>query len=305
MARNDDWWPPPSTPLPAEGGIKAHSRRGAFAESWWGRRWIAVLEGFPIGARLRRGRTYARKGQVLRIEVTNGRVTADVQGSRQRPYQVDIRLAPPTRGEWQDVVARLAREARHLASLLAGEMPEAVESAFDEAGISLFPERHGDLETLCTCPDWSNPCKHIAAVYYLLAEEFDRDPFLLFRLRGLDRDELSELLAALSEDGVSGGAASGRARSTCGEVDTSGREPGAGLRWAPEALPVDPEAFWDTGAPESPPGAAVCEPDTPAALPRSLGPFPFWRGSEPMLPALEAMYGQASTLGLRAFLGEL
>ena len=88
----------------------------------------------------------------------------------------------------------LARQAIFAAKLLAGEMPQDIETVFEEAGLSLFPAKLGDLETDCSCPDWSNPCKHIAAVYYLLGEEFDRDPFLIFTLRGMDRDELVALL---------------------------------------------------------------------------------------------------------------
>lgn len=76
---------PPSSPREAKGGIKAHSKRGAFASSWWGQRWITTLESFPIGARLGRGRSYARKGQVISLEIDKGRVAAEVQGARTRP----------------------------------------------------------------------------------------------------------------------------------------------------------------------------------------------------------------------------
>ena len=85
---------PPSRPREAKGGIKAQSKRGAFASSWWGQRWIATLESFPIGARLGRGRSYARKGQVISLEIDKGRVTAEVQGSRTRPYAVSITMKP-------------------------------------------------------------------------------------------------------------------------------------------------------------------------------------------------------------------
>ena len=75
-------------------------------------------------------------------------------------------------------------------------MPQDIEEVFHQAGLSLFPERSRDLETDCSCPDWSNPCKHIAAVYYLLGEEFDRDPFLIFKLRGMDARGIPALLGA-------------------------------------------------------------------------------------------------------------
>ncbi|MEG6552546.1 hypothetical protein V6C53_20120, partial [Desulfocurvibacter africanus] len=83
----------PTTPREVEGGIKSCSRRGDFAASWWGKRWITVLEGFQIGARLSRGRSYARKGQVADLSVTPGEVRASVQGSRARPYAVSVRLS--------------------------------------------------------------------------------------------------------------------------------------------------------------------------------------------------------------------
>ncbi|MBE0618507.1 MAG: SWIM zinc finger family protein, partial [Proteobacteria bacterium] len=185
---------PPSRPRAAAGGIVAASQRGGFGKSWWAKRWIAVLEGFRIGARLGRGRSYARSGQVLDIDVEKGRVTAWVQGSRAKPYGVTIQVKPLTRAAWEKVGAVLCRQALFAAKLLAGEMPQDIETAFAEARVSLFPERAGDLATDCSCPDWSNPCKHIAAVYYLLGEEFDRDPFLIFRLRGLERAELTALV---------------------------------------------------------------------------------------------------------------
>src|SRR5262245_60320963 len=190
---------PKSKPRKAKGGIKAQSKSGPLGKTWWAKKWIAVLESFDIGARLARGRTYARKGQVLGIDVGEGKVAAKVQGSRPRPYEVSIQVKELSEKEWDDLVRTLAGEARFVARLLAGEMPEDIETVFTDAGLSLFPKKKADLKTSCSCPDSSNPCKHIAAVYYLLGEEFDRDPFLLFRLRGLDREALLERLNQLGE----------------------------------------------------------------------------------------------------------
>src|SRR5204862_1744070 len=95
-----------------------------------------------------------------------------------------------TDAEWKKLTAVLSKQAIFLAKLLAGEMPQDVEEAFKEAGLSLFPQKLRDLETDCSCPDYSNPCKHIAAVYYLRGEEFDRDPFVIFKLRGIEREAL-------------------------------------------------------------------------------------------------------------------
>ncbi len=201
MARNDDRYPhysryfKPSKPCAAKGGIKAQSKRGTFGESWWAKRWNSVLESFDIGARLGRGRSYARKGQVLSIQIEKGLVRAKVQGSRPKPYDVAIQAKTLTPEDWQTVAEALAQQAIFAAKLLAGEMPQDIERTFEQCGLSLFPSQLGDLSTKCSCPDWSNPCKHIAAVYYLIGEEFDRDPFLIFTLRGLTQEELLDLLS--------------------------------------------------------------------------------------------------------------
>jgi uncharacterized Zn finger protein len=289
--RRDDFggFFPPSQPLPARGGIKAASRRGAFGQSWWARRWIGVLEALELGGRLARGRSYARRGQVLSIAIEKGRVDARVQGSRREPYDVAVEVATLSGPEWRRVAAALSREARFAASLLAGQMAADVEDAFRAAGLSLFPERRQDLGTACSCPDASNPCKHIAAVYYLLGEEFDRDPFLVFRLRGLERDALVGLL----------GAAPSTQRTAPAPASPASAEPSAApARPAPEPLPDGAEAFWQGGAlPEDFLGRVEPPPVTGALLGR-LGPFPFWRGREPLFHVLTPAYQAASSRGL-------
>src|SRR5262249_14354455 len=159
------------------------------------KRWIGVLEGFQIGARLARGRSYARSGQVLSIATEEGRVTAKVQGSRPRPYDVTIQVKTISVQDWEKVLQALRVQAIFAAKLLAGEMPRDIEPVFKDVGLTLFPARLDDLKTSCSCPDWSNPCKHIAATYYLLGEEFDRDPFLILALRGMSREALMTRLA--------------------------------------------------------------------------------------------------------------
>src|SRR3990172_10884459 len=193
---SDFYFPPPWKEGKAKGGIKAQTKRGAFGESWWARRWVEVLESFQIGARLARGRKYARQGQVTDIQIEEGKVTAHIQGSRSRPYSVTIGVKTLTEAQWKKVAGRFGKEPRYAAKLLAGEIPTDIEDVFRDAGLTLFPSRSQDLATDCSCPDWSNPCKHIAAVYYLLGEEFDRDPFLIFRLRGMSRGGLVGLLGS-------------------------------------------------------------------------------------------------------------
>src|SRR5215475_7457934 len=186
----------PKPRIKAKGGIKSQSKRGSFGESWWAKRWIATLESFNIGARLTRGRSYARSGQVVSIDISKGEIKSKVQGSRPKPYDIKIEVKTLSDADWRSLAGALSTQAIFAAKLLAGEMPQEIEEAFAEAKLSLFPEKLRDLETNCSCPDWSNPCKHIAAVYYLVGEEFDRDPFLLFKLRGKGRDEFIKLLSA-------------------------------------------------------------------------------------------------------------
>jgi uncharacterized Zn finger protein len=184
----------PSRPLEAEGGIRARSQRGAIGEQWWSRRFTDVLESFGMTGRLARGRNYARRGQVLGFEISTGYVTAQVQGSRPKPYRVRIQVTPLTTPQWRRVEQALAGQALFRAKLLAGEMPPEIEEVFADCGTPLFPRSARDLEMSCSCPDWEVPCKHLAAVCYVLAEAFDVDPFGILAWRGRDREEL---LAAL------------------------------------------------------------------------------------------------------------
>lgn len=142
---------PRSTPKAARGGIRAQSKRGGFAESRWVKRWIAVLESFNIGARLGCGRSYARNGQVLSINIEKGMVTAKVQGSRTRPYHITLKVKPLSGADWKKLMKALSSQVIFAAKLVAGEMPQDIEEAFKEAGLSLFPDKLKDLETLCSC----------------------------------------------------------------------------------------------------------------------------------------------------------
>jgi uncharacterized Zn finger protein len=283
----DDWGRfKPSKPRPAKGGIRAQSKKGQFGQSWWAKRWIAVLEGFDIGARLGRGRSYARNGQVLEINIGKGLVRAKVQGSRPKPYEITIQARTITPGDWEKLAKALASQAIFAAKLLAGEMPRDIEKAFEGAGLTLFPAQLGDLQTKCSCPDWSNPCKHIAAVYYLLGEEFDRDPFLIFTLRGLSRDALMARLEA-----------------TGPRRDVEGGSPATSPR-PHEPLSAEVETFWgDAGGRIDDPCGVVEIPRVPAAQPRRLGGFPFWRGETPFLDTLSGIYAAASPRGLDVLLG--
>ena len=193
--RGDYWdYYEPAQPRRVKDGIKAKSERGGIGETWWSKRWVGVLESFSLGTRLTRGRSYARQGQVISIDVESGIVKAKVQGTQPTPYTIKIKLKPLSDNDWDRVTEAMASQAIFAAKLLAGEMPQDIEEAFDAVNVSLFPTAATDLDTDCSCPDWANPCKHIAAVYYLLAERFDGDPFLIFKLRGRTKEQIIEVL---------------------------------------------------------------------------------------------------------------
>ena len=188
---------PRSKPIKPTDGIQSKTKRGTFGTSWWAKRWLQVLESFNIGARLQRGRSYARGGQVLNINITSGSVTARVQGSRPMPYKIAIQVPTLTDKEWDAAIEAMSQQAIFAAKLLAGEMPNDIEKAFEIAKVALFPTSMSQLKTDCSCPDYSNPCKHIAAVYYLIGEQFDTDPFLIFALRGRTKDQIMDSLRAI------------------------------------------------------------------------------------------------------------
>lgn len=244
----------------AKDGIKARSARGEIGETWWSQRFIAALKQVADTNRLSRGRSYARSGQVMQLRVQPGSVTAKVQGSRSTPYVVSIRLTPFTGAEWARAEQALADQALFLAALLAGEMPRDVEQAFAAAGLSLFPSRAKELTSDCSCPDWKNPCKHVAATYYILAEAFDTDPFLVLSWRGRGRDDLLARLREL------------RAAAPVEEAGAGDAEP--------EELPPSPaEAaapadFWRAGAQMESLTFSPRAPAVPDAVLRQLGPLP-------------------------------
>ncbi|MGI8984155.1 MAG: SWIM zinc finger family protein [Acidimicrobiales bacterium] len=198
--RWDDPWQryPTSVPLPAEGGLVTSRRRGAMAATWWSRRFVEVLESYGLGTRMQRGRRYARSGQVLSLDVHAATTAAQVQGSRRTPYLVTVSLPEPTPAQWQAIDAAMRAKVGFAARLLAGEIPADLEEVFRAAGVSLFPKAWKELRARCSCPDWENPCKHIAAVLYVFADQLDTDPWLLLAWRGRSREEILDPLRGSS-----------------------------------------------------------------------------------------------------------
>ena len=276
----------PAKPKEVKNGIKAKSKRGEIGTTWWSKRWIAVLESFSMGTRLTRGRSYARKGQVISIDVRTGVVKSKVQGSGSKPYSVTIEMDPISNADWEKVADVMASKAIFAAKLLAGEMPADIEDAFAEAGISLFPVKLKDLETDCSCPDWANPCKHIAAVYYLLAERFDEDPFLIFKLRGRTKEDVIDALR--------------KRRVSDASVEGAEAEEGEAVKPLDECM----DSFWDAGDALDSFSVTPTRPEVEAAVLRRLGDAPFFISKYNIATLLSKAYTVAGSAALQRASGE-
>ncbi len=183
---------------PPERGIRMRKA----GTTWWGKRWIDALESLTgaYSTRLSRGRTYARNGRVAELQILPGEIKTKVTGSRYRPYKVRFEIEAFTDEQWSAIAQAVSGESSTLAALLADRMPESIDELCAIVDRSLFPEGDDVLSTRCDCATQANPCKHIAATHYVLGELFDRDPFVLFELRGRDRATfLDEVEAFLPE----------------------------------------------------------------------------------------------------------
>lgn len=202
MPYNDSWQNfAPSKPRAVTGGIATTKTRGAMADSWWSKRFVAVLDSYGLGGRMTRGRAYARKGQVVSIDIAEGVITAKVQGSRSRPYEVRVRVVTPTTQQWGKIEAAIQTRLGFAARLLAGEIPPDLEDVFASTGSKLFPVRWSDMKATCSCPDWGDPCKHQAAVLYVFADKLDADPWLLLQWHGRTREDVVGLVGATAASG--------------------------------------------------------------------------------------------------------
>ena len=185
-----------------------------FSRTWWGDRFIQALEAFTDDNRLKRGRSYASGGKVKSFEIDLNKITAKVRGSvnpyfgvyKEPTYNIEIQITPIAKTRWNEAIQKLSSKASIISRLLLNEVPENIEDSFSNLGLHLLPHSSKDFKTKCSCPDYANPCKHIAGVYYLVASQLDNNPWLLFELRGLSKAELQAKLAdsplgkALSEE---------------------------------------------------------------------------------------------------------
>lgn len=175
-----------------------------FGQTWWGEQWLAAFNGIDYSNRLPRGRTYANKGSVTRLQISDTQVSASVKGSRRQPYNVTIGLNTFSPAQQADILTLLTQSPPLLSRLLNRQLPPALNDTLEQQDIHLFPDSWDDMNAHCSCPDWAVPCKHIAAVLYLLSNEIDKNPFEIFRLHGMDlvnavEQHTGTTLQALSE----------------------------------------------------------------------------------------------------------
>ena len=171
--------------------------RNEFGSNWWSKKWNNAISSFTISSRVDKGREYVREGNVLNLEISNGKIEAEVQGSKLIAYKVVMEIDSFNAEQWKKIMNIMSQKAIFCAKLLSGEMPENIEEAFKEGGVSLFPKKQIHLITNCSCLDVANPCKHIAAVHYMIGLEFDKDPFVILKLRGMDKEHFLKALRVL------------------------------------------------------------------------------------------------------------
>lgn len=262
------------------------------SRTWWGQRFIAALEQFTDHGRLGRGRSYARGGRIESLTIDNGMVTARVRGSvnpyygvyKEPLYTTTLRLTPIPASRWPKLIRASAARSGVIARLLLDELPEAMVTLFRQQKLNLLPASARDFQTDCSCPDYANPCKHIAGVCYRLAAQLDQDPLLLLELRGLDRRQLR---AALVETPL------GKTLAENLAFTDSAPEPVDSYYTRPRRQPldaVDYRAFWgETG--RLPPEPSPASAGLPAALIRRGGEYPpFWDSERSFADVMSELY---------------
>lgn len=162
----------------------------ALARTWWGKSWNKNLERYAdYSNRIGRGKSYVRHNAVLDLKIKDGQVTALVQGTRAKPYEVVIKIAPVKKANWDHIRKQCQGELRSLPDLLAGKFPKELGEIFLAEGKGLFPTPK-EISFDCSCPDWATMCKHVAATLYGVGVRLDEDPLLFFTLRQADTKEL-------------------------------------------------------------------------------------------------------------------
>lgn len=266
------------------------------SKTWWGQKFIEALEGFTDSGRLSRGRSYSSDSRILKFEIKpDGLVTATVRGNKnpyfgvykEPKYTTKLQMAAIPDKDWNKAVSYLGGKASLVSKLLMNEMPDNIDAAFSDVKLHLLPRSRKDFKlTDCSCPDYANPCKHIAGVYYRLAAQLDQDPFLLFELRGLPRDKLHDALRRSPLGEVLAGMMDERELSVVPAESYYPRPFYSGEKF-------DYHSFWH-GRKRLP---ADIEPPTPAAvsgiLVKKSGDYPaFWQQDTSFIEIMEELYAR-------------
>ncbi len=265
------------------------------SRTWWGQKFIVALEQASDAGRLSRGRAYPNNGKITRFEIKDGVVDARVRGSinayfgvhKEPLYTITIEFNPISAAKWSAAIALIASKASLISRLLLNEIPDTIEQSFSTLGLSFLPASKKDFKAKCSCPDWGDPCKHIAGVYYKVAAELDRDPFLLFELRGLSRQDLLKELAK---------SPLGQALSAELQMEARSPTPSTSYYTRPETAPAPVATlrdFWH-GAKRLPQTIEPIAPTLVSAISiKKQGDFPaFWHRDNSFIDAAETLYNQ-------------
>ncbi|MCF7793080.1 MAG: DEAD/DEAH box helicase [Candidatus Cloacimonetes bacterium] len=157
-----------------------------FGNTWWGAAWLKALTNIDYSNRLPRGVRYARNGSVVSIEIKQKYIHARVSGTRATPYKVKIVKKEFTKTEQEKIKKIILDNPYYLSQLASHKLPYTLLDDLERKNIALFPNSWQDMQASCSCPDWAVPCKHIAAVFYIIANEIDQNPFLVFDFHNYD-----------------------------------------------------------------------------------------------------------------------
>ncbi len=267
-----------------------------FSRTWWGQEFIQALEYMSDDGRLSRGRAYVNNGKITSFGIKDGIVLGTVRGSinayfgvyKEPLYRTTIEFQPISAAKWAAAIALIASRASLISRLLLNEIPSNIEDSFTTLGLHLLPHGEKDFNAQCTCPDYGNPCKHIAGVYYRVAAELDRDPFLLFELRGLSREDLYKELAK---------SPLGKALSAELQLSQGSLKPAESYYTKPIIVAAQPverlQDFWQ-GTKRLPQTMEPLTKPLVAGIPvKKQGDFPaFWQRNNSFIEVMEELYEQ-------------
>lgn len=264
--RYHDYWRTyrPGAPKKVIGGIKAQSKRGAFAKNWWAQEYIRGFEWDASSSRIPRGKRYARSGQIATLEIDNQKISAEVQGTANSSYHCSLEVLPFQEELKKKILETFQKNPAYAIELLNGKLPEIFSKSVDIGEIDMHPR----IKVKCSCYDSAIMCKHVLAVFYILAETFDQDPMFFFELQGITREMITE-------------------------QDYAAPKPAKESTSKP--VEFDLEHFWDD-IPDSEiedlkPHQLLSE----AFLIRQLGPLPFWRSKKNFIREMEKIYKRQKT----------